>query len=220
MRNLLNMHYMVSLHLIIIVGVIIIAAWALHESKASAIAYADETILEQRAYVVSLLETTDNNGADETIATIIADCPNRNEYERKIGALGTLNNRDLITAQQLFENCGSFYAERKALMVSKIKRELEVLKKQIGFMEVINNSDEDARYDLTTLEQLIDMEQKRSDLLTEQTDMQRDIISLLISGDGPQSQAVSDHVARARNINETLNVLNIQIDEMRKGIIN
>lgn len=216
MRNLLNMHFMISLHLFIIAGVIALGAFTVHEAKNDVRAELLRSIEEQSLRLKTLLATTDNNGADEVIAAIITDCPNRNEFERKLGTLGSLNHRDLLTVQQLFDSCGHFYAERKALMVAKIDREHEVLKTQIDLLRSLGDEEP---FELTIWQELVSAEVKRSDMLKEQTQMQSSIISELIAGRGVSDPTIQSYVERSRNLDESLAVLNTQIDELRDRLV-
>jgi hypothetical protein len=217
MKNILNLHFMLSLHLVVIVVVIVIASSMVHRAKEEVRAYTIDRIDTQIEYISEMLITTDNNGADEVIENIVRDCPNRNTYERLLGSLGSLTNRDLLTVQQLFESCGYFYAERKALMVAKIEREYEVLSENVGLLKTFDTTNQE--YDLSGWKRLIDLEVTRSDMLKEQTEIQAGIISLLIEGRGVTDSEITGHVERARGLDESLSVLNRQIDELRDALM-
>ena len=73
------------------------------------------------------------------VAKIISDCPNRVKFETLLDTLATLKHNDLVRTQQLFESCGSFYSERKAVMVSRLERELDVLKDNIAFLIILDS---------------------------------------------------------------------------------
>lgn len=217
MKNILNLHFTVSLHLMIIAVVIVFAAWAVHATKADVRLLLTENIDAGVRRISELLVVTDNNGADEIIESIIVDCPNRNEYERKLGQLGSLNSRDLVDAQQLFDSCGHFYAERKALMVAKIEREYEILQHAVDLMRAFDATSE--TYDLQPWRQIIDLEVRRSDMLKEQTEIQSGIISSLIEGRSVYDPEIRGYIERAHNLDESLSVLNKQIDELRVALI-
>ena len=96
------------------------------------IKYCPETLEEtninnQLEIMESLAVETNRNGADEVVSKIITDCPKRAEFEGLLERLEALKHKDLITAQQLFDSCGGYYAERKAVMVSRLEREYEIL---------------------------------------------------------------------------------------------
>jgi hypothetical protein len=56
-------------------------------------------------------------------------------------------------------------------------------------------------------------------MLKEQTEIQAGIISLLIEGRGVTDSEITGHVERARGLDESLSVLNRQIDELRDALM-
>ncbi len=208
---------MISLHLVVIAVSITLAAWFTHAGAERATSIIEGVISDQADTMVSLAAVTDGNGADPTIAAIITDCPKRAEFEILLGRLGSLNHRDLLEVQQLFDSCGNFYAERKALMVSRFERELEIYRQ---YVSVLKEFDEEADQTAQILEweSFVLKERERSELLAEQTTIQGSIIQLLISGATASSKSVITEVNRAREIQETLAVLDRQIDDVRTSL--
>jgi len=178
MKSLLNIQIMLSFHLLVVVIVVVIGSWAISNSKAELRTELQSNIDRQLVLLDKLAIITDRNGADEVVSEIITDCPNRPQFENILSKLATLKYKNLITAQQLFESCGSFYAERKAVMVSRMEREYEVLVDNIKLLNTLDTNN-DSFYDRLSIDwsSIVEMENERSALLSEQVIIQRNIIT-------------------------------------------
>lgn len=217
MKTFLTTHLLMSMHLLIIAVTISLGAWFAHHEKEVVVREIQDTIERQDALMLGFAETTDNNGADSVTESIISDCGRRNEFELMLNKLSTLTYKDLLTVQQLFASCGNFYAERKALMVFRLEREFMVLKDTTELLEILTEQSVESER-INVWERLIALEKDRSAFLTEQTQIQEDIIISLIAGKGVTSSTVKEYVARAQELNELLNGLNQQIDELRNSL--
>lgn len=217
MKNLLNLHFMIAVHLIVVAVLIALSAWYVYEAKANVRLQLEGNIREQTEVLTELARIVDNNGADEVVSSIITDCPRRTEFELLLVKLGSLPQKDLLTVQQLFESCGDFFAERKALMVSKLEREAQTLHSSIALLRRLDSNDK-RTFNAERWDELIKSELERSKLLTEQAAIQEDIIRLLVSGNPLTSNEVRDNVARAQHIAEALNILGTKIDETRNSL--
>lgn len=209
---------MISIHLIIVAVVIVIGVWSLHETKSNFRTVLTDTIEKRVATLIDLSELTDGNGADELAARMIVDCPKRNEFEALLNRLGKLSHRELLSVQQLFDSCGYFYTDRKTLMVSKLESEFEVFEENLTLLDAFEPEGSNA-YNLEKWRDLVELENKRSALMREQTIIQEDIIIALIAGSQLNAKSITDLISRAGDLNELLGVLDKQIDEIRNTII-
>jgi hypothetical protein len=217
MNNYLNIHLYIALNAIIIVFVLLVGSWYIHYTNEQLVRSITTHLTEAQTKLVELATLTDSNGANEFVLTIISDCPRRTDFESYLSRLGTQNTRDLLTTQQLFESCGAFYAERKALMVSEMEREYEKMLVDLTYLKELR----DLTPDETAYQrwyELIRLERERSAFLTEQTALQEDIIRLLIEGNS--AALVGERVRHAQNIAESLTVTDAHIDTLRSELIN
>ncbi len=217
MNSHIQRHLQISIALCMLAGAVVLGVFVAHYNQRSVEEYIVTKIHEQETYLLTLAEITDGNGADEAISTIITDCPRRNEYEGLLINLSTLSKRDLITVQNLFESCGGFYAERKALMVAKLERELSAYMDLLDTLTLLNEHARQ-RYDENLWNEIISLEKERSTLLTDQNILQGKIINALISGSSPQSKEVGLLIEDARQINELLTVNGQRVDTLRRGV--
>ncbi len=214
MKWFLDMHFMTGVHLVLFACALTLGAVTAHYSERHTVSVLHEYVVSGHEQLVLLADTTDRNGADETTEQIVVDCPYRSEFDTLLNKLGTLDQRSLLRVQQLFDVCGHFYAERKALMVLRLNKEVEVLTNTIA---LIKNIDEDT--DLGELASnwttFMTLEKQRGSFLSEQVVLQEKIISELIAGRNPLSSEISTLRGTASSISESLDVLDKQIDELR-----
>lgn len=217
MKGNMTIRNIVSLQLFVLVCAVVLGVWVSHFKERTVERKITSYIASQEERLHELATITDRNGADEAIETIIADCPRRDEYESMLIALGTLSKKDLVTLQTLFDSCGNFYAERKALMVSKLERELESYRDYIELYGILRTPDAYTER-LHIWDELVTLEKARSTLLTDQSILQAKILTLLISGSSVTGKEVSGHVSEARQIEELLGVQDHTIDELRASL--
>jgi hypothetical protein len=199
-----------------VIGVVVaLSAWYIDYSRAQIEMAVHERIVATTEHIMSLALVTDRNGADELTERIVSDCPRRTEFENLLNMLNTATRKDLISAQQLFESCGSFYAERKALMVAQLEREYTLLENDLALLNILRDltPEEEA---LRTWKEIVELEIMRSSLLSEQTALQADIIRLLIEGSA--SSRIQELVRQAQELGQSLSVTDAQIDALRTNI--
>lgn len=215
MKAYLTSHLAVALHALVIGVVVALSAWYIDYSRAQIEMAVHERIVATTEHIMSLALVTDRNGADELTERIVSDCPRRTEFENLLNMLNTATRKDLISAQQLFESCGSFYAERKALMVAQLEREYTLLENDLALLNILRDltPEEEA---LRTWKEIVELEIMRSSLLSEQTALQADIIRLLIEGSA--SSRIQELVRQAQELGQSLSVTDAQIDALRTNI--
>jgi hypothetical protein len=218
MKSFLNMRILITANAIFIAVIVVAGVFVVYHAKQTLRSVLTENIDSELKTISDLATLTDRNGADSVVAHIIKDCPNRSHFDTLLGNLAELDQKELLSVQQLFDSCGAFYAERKAIMVSKLERENDVLSKYVEFLTMFGGKN--PYFDATTnWRKLADLELKRSMLLSEQVTIQRDIIDLMVTGNGVNSKDVQDLSKKAQNTAHTLSTLNDQIDTLREKLI-
>ncbi len=128
-----------------------------------------------------------------------------------------ISYKERLELQQLFESCGAFYAERKALMVSRLEQEYHSLTENVDYLQILDGENSNV-YSVSEWKRLLEMEQKRSEYLTEQVGIQQSIITEFIDGGSVRTAEVVGFVADAQGISELLEVLNKQITVVRNNL--
>ena len=209
MKNYLNTHLLVAGNALALALIVSGSAWFMHQSRMETLSMLQTNIKTQTVLIAELALLTDRNGADEVTEKIISDCPRRSEFENQLVSLSTATQKELLRTQQLFESCGAFYAERKALMVSRLEREFQSLRSNLALLRTIRDLTPEEE-SLSDWKALIELEKTRSTLLGEQTAIQEEIISLLIGGTNTQAK-ITTLVQNGQNVNQLLSVTDAQI---------
>jgi hypothetical protein len=216
MKSYLSTHLLIALNALVIALIMVGTAWYVHSTKEETRTMLVGYINANTHTLVELAELTDRNGADELTAQIISDCPRRTDFENQLNSLGSASKKELLSIQQLFESCGAFYAERKALMVSRLEQVYAVLNNDLNLLETMRDLSGEERL-LYGWKNLIELEKTRSSLLTEQTSIQEEIITLLIQGTETRTH-ITELVEEAQGVNESLSITDVQIDELRLSL--
>lgn len=215
-QNLRN-HIFVATFLILAVIAIAIGAWFVSWNQREVETQIRAELEAIRTIMVDTATRTDNNGADEFISSIITDCSRRSEFEALLVKLDTLSPKELITIQTLFESCGDFYPERKALMVAKLERELQSYSNLLTLLSTLTTRDISS-YKEALWTELVNLEKERSALLSEQYMIQADIIEALIRGERVSGETVQTLVHDGSEVNQLLSVTARRITEKRESL--
>ncbi|MEY2664976.1 MAG: hypothetical protein RLZZ480_81 [Candidatus Parcubacteria bacterium] len=183
---------------------------------------AQAAVTEQQAVLVEIAEITGRNGGDESADVIVHDCAvdERVAFDDLLGRLNDgLSQSDLTKLDRLFGRCGTFHAERKALMVARLERELEVFTTFVDGLAALTVEDEQKKYMLATWRELVEEEKKQSALYTSLVTEQDKIITTLLSGKRAESAEMKAVLEEARETRESLLMSNQQAAILRGEIM-
>ena len=175
----------------------------------------------QEKTIATLAQTIDQDGADAVVSALIVDCEseNRKRFDALLGTLDTLSRVELQEVDSLFDACGDYFAQRRAVMVARLSREFEVYQDYVSLLEVADKRVSLTEYPVADWSRVVEMEEKRSDLSKELVRIQKDIIVELLKGTPPTAKEIRSKVAEASEVKDTLAYLGIQIDSIRDEVI-
>lgn len=179
-------------------------------------------ISEQETLLATIAETTARSGADEVTESVVKDCNvnERTDFDTLLGQLDKgLSNAELTKLERLFGRCGGFYSERKAVMVARLERELEVYKAHIAQLETIADKSTVEAYNVEGWSNLVAEEKKQSELFTQLVGQQDMIIKTLMSGKNPASPEIQTILNEVKQAQELLIVANRQAAEQRSELV-
>ncbi len=162
----------------------------------------------QQGLLVSIAETTARNGADTITESIVRDCtiPERSQFDTLLGRLDQgLSVSELTTLERLFARCGSFYSQRKSVMVSRFSREIEVYSSYVEQLKTVGTKKSVESYQIETWQKLADEEQAQSDQFSQLVGLQQEIIETLLSGKGPTSPEIQAILTKVTATQTALN---------------
>lgn len=179
-------------------------------------------VADQEAVLVAIAETTARNGADAVTESVIQDCSidERSRFDTLLGELNAgLTQAELVELERLFGRCGAFYAERKAVMVARFSREIEVYEDYVEQLELITAT-ELGSANVDGWQKLAEEERKQSELFSELVNKQEEIIQALLDGASADSENVQSILREVTEIQETLIVANQQAANLRSTLVN
>lgn len=217
-------HYRKQLIFSLIFGFLVFlgASLYIHQVQSNYVLQTKLKIAEQEKTLATIAEVTSRDGADSVVANIIKDCDptSRARFDLLLGKLSQLKGNDLIETQQLFNTCGNFYAQRKAVMVARLQREYEVYK---DFIEILSVADKKAitvTYPVADWGTLVDLETKRSQLSTKLVDVQGQIIQELLKKTPIASDKMQSLLSDGQETKGSLLYTSNQIDTLRQKLLN
>ena len=179
-------------------------------------------ISQQETILATIAETTARNGADSVTELVIRDCTitERSSFDTLLGNLNDgLSQTQLVELERLFGRCGAFFSERKAVMVSRLAREIEVYQTYVNQLSTILDEDVSADFMISGWNKLSVEEQKQSELFSQLVVKQDEIISTLLTGKSANSAEIIDILREVKEIQETLVVTNKQVANVRAELI-
>lgn len=175
---------------------------------------------EQQALLFTIAETTSRNGADDITERIVKDCSleERTLFDSLLGRLNSgLLKTELTTLERLFGRCGSFYAERKSVMVARLEREVEVYESSVKQLEQIGGVDtNDFQVDLW--KQLVLEESKQSAEFSSLVQLQDKIITALLEGKSVNSSEIIGILDEVKIVQQSLSDANMSAGEKRRAL--
>ena len=177
---------------------------------------------EQRALLVGIAETTARNGADAVTESVVKDCSptERDRFDRQLGRLDAgLSQTELVELNSLFSSCGSFFAERKSLMVARMKREFDLYESYTEQLEVLRGTELDDESKLEEWRSLVEFEAKQNELFTSLVSLQGRIIDELLAGNTVNSPEMEEILAEVREVRENLTLASTQASSVRSEVL-
>lgn len=179
-------------------------------------------VSEQESLLATIAETTARNGADEVTESVVKDCSvnERTEFDTLLGKLDRgLSNADLTKLERLYGRCGSFFAERKAVMVSRLEREFEVYEAYLTQLGTISDKNTLESYKLEDWRALVAEEKKQSELFTTLVGDQDRIIKTLLGGKTTDSPEIKEILTDVKATQELLLLANRQAADLRTELV-
>lgn len=212
---------------IVALSVIVLLAWqginALVSNRSAHLVLAvDVKIAEQKLQLVQIADLTRQNGADAITERIIVDCgaPDRQRFDALLDALaGNITASELAELESLFYKCGSFFANRRAVMASRLVREVSIYQSYSSLRDTLVNKDALKIEQLEIWKQLADAELATAEYFSELVTLQGEIISALRSGKSRNSTELTDTLAEVQNIRVKMSVLGKQIENYRTSVV-
>ena len=179
-------------------------------------------IKDQQALLATIAETTARNGADTITEAIVQDCSleERTTFDELLERLDKgLSKSELTVLERLFGRCGSFYSERKAVMVARLTREIEVYDSYVLQLKTISDKKTVESYQVETWQQLAEVEKSQSDQFAKLVELQEKIISTLLSGKNSSSPEIQSILGEVKQTQQILASSNTEAATIRTQLL-
>ena len=200
---------------------VLYVSWYVHSVQENIKVTTQLKIAEQKKVLGVLFEVINNDGADAVVEAIIKDCSieNREHFDTQLGNLANLKGQELVEMEQLFNACGNFFSERKAVMVARLQREYEVYLDLIEIFSAIDSNVEELTHNAGSWGTLVELETKRSVLSTKLVAIQGSIIDSLQVNVSINSDQMQATLVEGQRMKEELRVLSGEINQLRQAVL-
>ncbi len=209
----------VTISMVLLVVITAVSMYALQEYIAhinkSALTRVDVAITKQQIILATLSESARSNGADTITNRFIVDC-NAVERQRFDFLLDTLSknilSNELTELNSLFFTCGSFYADRRAVMAIKLSQAVEYFAELIDIESSLTATSEHRTKILKAWKELSESELKTAEYFKKLVSLQGKIITDLRSGKSSDSPEISATLTEVQSVRGQMLVLSKQIE--------
>lgn len=177
---------------------------------------------DQLTVLASLAEVMARGGADQVTEQVIKDCSSseRIRFDDLLGRLQVgLSRPELLELSRLFDRCGPFYSQQRAVMAARFLREVEMFKKAYDRQLLLAGEDSTAGLQVNEWQQLASLEQSQSEQLARLVELQRDIIAVLLEGETPTSERTIGLLAEVKEVVEMQSYNALKMKEVRDVLL-
>lgn len=204
--------------LVALLGSVVLGSFIASERLESYVTTVEDRQVAQLATLTSMAELTARNGVDDVVQALVQDCPvdERVRFDELLGQLDRgLSAAELTEVDELFAGCASYQADRKAIMVSRLAREVAIYADYVELLAILTGSDAADEYAIPSWERLLAFEQTQSASLNELVVAQKSIIDTLRSGKASDSPEMIQILAGVRETQENLLFAGTQATTLR-----
>lgn len=216
--NLNRLTVILILCVIVLIGIFFVIQSTTSGLNSKTVATLEAAILIQKDNLRDLAEITRANGADATTDRIVTDCSaeERARFDTLLDSLqANISKNELTELNTLFYSCGSFFADRKAVMATKLLREVEILSDYFDLQSIVTGKRSDESAQLEAWKKLAESELKTAEYFKQLVQLQGKIIVLLGSGQTSTSPFVLATLSQVSTVRGQMLVLGNQIEVLK-----
>lgn len=179
-----------------------------------------QQMMTQRELLREIATRTDEEVLEDNDALVVRDCSpdHRTRFDGLLDSLAVLSADRLQDANVLFDACGGYFAQKKALLIMQLE---DTHDHYVTLAQMLIDVDPQYTTESLGLEdwsKLVAYERERSQLHTQLVDIQREIISELMSGSTVQSERVQQLLQDASHAKDLLQYTNTQVDALKEDL--
>jgi hypothetical protein len=204
-----------ALAVVLLISLYFVVRYTVTVHNRATVAELESVILSQEKLLLSLADATRVNGADSATERIIFDCKaeERQRFDTLLDLLSAnISKAELTELNTLFYKCGSFFADRKSVMATRLVREVEVFSDYLSLRDILKNTATDETRTLEAWKKLAEAELKTAEYFNQLVQLQGTIITQLNSGKQGTSPEVMATLNEVSTVRGQMLVLGTQIE--------
>ncbi len=202
------------LTIILLIGLYFIVRYTIDAQNRETVAALDTAIVEQEKNLLTLAEITRTNGADTATERIIVDCTydERQQFDKLLDVLSaSISKQQLTDLNTLFYKCGSFYADRKSVMATRLVREVAIYADYLKLRSVMSGDNGDIK-SVESWTNLAEAELKTAEFFNQLVSLQGKVITELNAGKNADSPEIAETLKEVNTVRGQMLVLSKQIE--------
>lgn len=172
-----------------------------------------------RTSLIATSDRLDRNEPSSALSSLLTQCTDPARFDDLLSRLNSLTPSELLDLEHMFDICGDYPSLVKRLTLKEFDESLtqyESISRMINVLKPAINQDDAF---LVNMKRISTLEQQRSEQLRVQTQVQKQIISLLKQKDAQNIERIKELVRTAGQTATTLQELNAKIDSVRSSFV-
>lgn len=202
-----------------LIFIVILTVFELYtKSRTKVTAEISEQLLTQQVTRLERIARGLDNGTPVSVSRVVSDCSveQRYRFDELLSNLATLNNSDLRELDALFGGCAYYYSSTQSVNVALLDREITTYRELLRLADSVGVEVDSAPAE--TWDQVYELEQERSLLMSSLVTIQAQIVKQLLAGETAQSANVQTLVTQGQEVRENIVWLDQQVDVIHKTL--
>jgi len=192
----------------------------IHTVQLQYVQHTKDALAVEEQKLISIANLTSNDRIDATVESIIIDCTieNRARFDQQLSILPQLKGLQLTEIEQLFYMCGDFYAQKKAVMVSRLQSQFEFFSTLVLLTSHIDTRVTPLTYKMSQWTEFVELQKKQSDLSLKLVDIQGAIILQLKKNTSINSNELQALVVDGQKTRDAVSAVSVEIETVQKQL--
>lgn len=217
MKNKQTMYGVIAGVLLVLICSSLVVEKRLHDTRASY----DTLIMESELAVIDVAKEIGRGGVLGSVKEVILECPSDKnlKYDELLASLDKgLSANELQTLNDLFNQCGSIPAARRAVMSLILEQKVTLLEESVAHRSLLGKeSYDDAR--LESWKTLVEKEKEISKQFYALVSLQSSIIKALVGGSSASSEAITTIQTEVQIVQQKLAAATAEASELRTALV-
>ncbi len=217
MKNKQTLYGVVAGVLLVLICSSLVVEKRMHDTR---VAY-DSLIKESETAALEVAREIGRGGVLPSVKEVILDCPSDKnlQYDELLASLDKgLSASQLSTLNDLFNECGSIPATRRAVMALLLEQEVTLLTKSVEHRALLGKEKYDEKK-LASWKDLVTKEKEISTQFYALVNLQSSIIKALVSGSSASSDTITMIQTEVQVVQQKLATATAEASQLRSALV-